>query len=260
MQGEVGRRDSLAEPVRQVDADHFRRQKINRLPEHPGLRLDPADPPANDAEPVDHRGVRVGADKRVGIVDPSGFRFLAEHPFGEVFEVDLVDDADPRRDHSESLERLLAPLQKLVALAVALELHFQIQPERVRRAVEIDLHRMVNHEVHRHERLDDRGVAAERFYRAAHRGKIDEERDSREILQDDPRHHKRDFLLRGGLGIPVRQRLDIFGLNLFPVAVSEDRLEDDPDADREFRDRADAQFFECGKRMQEAGAAVAGVK
>ena len=49
--------------------DDFWREEVNRLPEHRGLRLDATDAPADDAEAVDHRRVRVGADQRVGIVE-----------------------------------------------------------------------------------------------------------------------------------------------------------------------------------------------
>src|SRR5882672_8374856 len=38
-----------------------------RLPEHCAFRLDAADAPAYDAQPVDHCGVRVGANQRVRI-------------------------------------------------------------------------------------------------------------------------------------------------------------------------------------------------
>ena len=61
-----------------MHADDFRRQKINRLAEHAGFRFDSADAPADDAEAVDHGGVRIGADERVGI---ENFR-LADLCFG----------------------------------------------------------------------------------------------------------------------------------------------------------------------------------
>src|SRR6185437_13678376 len=45
-------------------------EDIYGLAEHRRLRLDTADAPANDSEPVDHRSVRVGADQRVGTQHP----------------------------------------------------------------------------------------------------------------------------------------------------------------------------------------------
>ena len=47
---------------------------VERLAEHDGLGLDPADAPAEHAERVDHRGVRVGADQRVGQRDAVAHR------------------------------------------------------------------------------------------------------------------------------------------------------------------------------------------
>ena len=47
-------------------ADHDRLRQEHRLAEHRRFGLDAADPPAEHAEAVDHRRVRVGADERVG--------------------------------------------------------------------------------------------------------------------------------------------------------------------------------------------------
>ena len=68
-QREVGRRDAFGQRAGQVHADDVRREKINRLAQHARLRLDAADAPADDAQAVDHRGVRIRADQRVGIED-----------------------------------------------------------------------------------------------------------------------------------------------------------------------------------------------
>ena len=64
-QHEVGRRRPLAQLAGEPEADHLREQHRDRLAEHRGLGLDPAHAPAEDAEPVDHRRVRVGADEGV---------------------------------------------------------------------------------------------------------------------------------------------------------------------------------------------------
>ena len=53
----------------QLEADHARDEHRNRLAEHGGLGLDAADAPADDADAVDHRGVRIGADAGVGVGD-----------------------------------------------------------------------------------------------------------------------------------------------------------------------------------------------
>ena len=90
-----------------------------RLAEHRGLGFDAAHAPAEHAEAVDHRRVRVGADERVGVREPVA---VAEHHLRQVLEVHLVADPAVGREHPQGLERLLRPAQERVALAVALEL------------------------------------------------------------------------------------------------------------------------------------------
>ena len=64
---EVGGGRALGQLAVEPEAEHLRQQHRDRLAEHRGLGLDPADAPAEHAEAVDHRRVRVGADERVGI-------------------------------------------------------------------------------------------------------------------------------------------------------------------------------------------------
>src|SRR5216110_3009031 len=108
-----------------------------------------------------------------------------------------MHDADSRRNELESLESLLSPFKKLVTLAIALELHVQIEFQRARRTEEIDLHRVIDHQIDRYERLDDLGIASEPLHSAAHRREIDNERNSGEVLQNDPRNDEWNFLVRG---------------------------------------------------------------
>jgi hypothetical protein len=140
-QHEVGRGHAVRELALQLEADHVRDQHVDRLPEHDGLGLDAADAPAEHAEPVDHRRVRVGADDRVGERDRGAAVGLGQRDAGEVLEVDLVHDAGRRRNDAEVRERELAPLEELVALAVARELELDVLVERVRGPEVIDLDR-----------------------------------------------------------------------------------------------------------------------
>ena len=98
-QDQVGRGPALGQLAVEAEADDLRQQHRDRLAEHRRLGLDPADAPAEDAEAVDHRRVRVGPDQRVGV----GLRGLAAaaavDDLGDVLEVDLVADAGRRRDH-----------------------------------------------------------------------------------------------------------------------------------------------------------------
>ena len=86
--------------------EHERLRQEDRLAEHRRLGLDAARPPAEHAEAVDHRRVRVGPHERVGERDRR--RGLATTR-AEVLEVHLVADARARRDDAERCRRPAAP-------------------------------------------------------------------------------------------------------------------------------------------------------
>ena len=251
-QDEVRRGDALAEAAREMHADDVGSQDVDRLAEHAGLRLDAADSPAHDAEPVDHRRVRVGAHERVGVVDA----VLLDHAAGEVLEVDLVDDADSGRDHLEAVERLHAPLQELVARAVAAELDLHVHAKRVGRSPLVDLHGVVDHERDRHEGLDDAGVAVQALDRGAHRGEVDEQRHAGEVLEDDPGDDERDLLGALRPRLPAREGADVVRLDPLAVAVARQRFEDDAEADGQPGDAGQPLALEARQRIQRALAAV----
>ena len=66
-ENEIGGGRAFAELAVQLEADDFGNQHRGRLAEHGGFGFDAADAPAEDAEPVDHGGVRIGADHGIGI-------------------------------------------------------------------------------------------------------------------------------------------------------------------------------------------------
>ncbi len=190
-EGEVGGGDAFAEGAGEVDADDVGREEVDGLAEHAGLGFDAAHAPADDAEAVDHGGVGVGADEGVGVIHA----VFLQHALGEVLEVHLVDDADAGRDDLERVERLHAPLEELVAFAIALELEVEIAAEGVGAPGEIDLDRVVDDEIDGNERFDELGVLAHARDRAAHGGEIDEQRHAGEVLQNDAGDDERDLRL-----------------------------------------------------------------
>jgi hypothetical protein len=229
---QVGRRGALGEVAVQLEADHPRDQHRHRLAEHRGLGLDAADAPAEHAEAVDHRRVGVGPDQRVRIQDPV---VVEDHP-REVLEVDLVHDAGVRRDDLELLEGLLAPLEQLVALGVALELQLGVLGERLVGAVVVDDHRVVDHQLGRHLRLDLRRVAAHLGHRVAHRREVHDARHPGEVLQHHAGGCEGDLVRRIGLRVPPRQRLDVLGADPDPVLVAQQVLQQDLQRERQARD------------------------
>ena len=206
-QDEVGRGRALVQLADQLEAEHLRDQHRHRLAEHRRLGLDPADAPAEHAEAVDHRRVRVGADERVGVGQRRPRGVIDEHDSRQILEVDLVHDPGVGRHDLEVVKRALAPAQKRVALLVALELELGVALERVGRAEHVDLDRVVDHQLGRDERVDLVRVAAERAHRVAHRREIDDRRHAGEVLHDHAGGRERDLGGRLGVGLPGRERL-----------------------------------------------------
>ena len=199
-QHEVGRGGALRQLAGHAEADHVGDQHGDRLAEHRRLGLDAADAPAQDAETVHHRGVAVGAVQRVGIGDGLAVRLAGPHALAEILQVHLVADAGARRHDAEVVERVLAPAQEAVALAVALELDVDVLRQRVGTGEDVDLDRVVDHQIHRHQRIDLLRIAAEPRDAVAHRGEIDHRGHAGEVLQQDAGGRERHFLVgvRGG--------------------------------------------------------------
>ena len=226
-QDEIGGGRALRELAGQLEADDLRDEHRERLTELRGLCLDPADTPAQHSEPVHHRGVRVGADERVGEGPAVS---LLDHA-GQELEVHLVDDPRSGRHDLEVAEALLPPAQECVALAVALELELDVADERAARAEDVHLHRVVDHELDGNQRVDLLRVAAEVCHRVAHRCEVDDGRDAGEVLEQDARRRERDLAVR-----LVRCDPAGHGLDVRPVAGPEHILEQDPQRVGEARD------------------------
>src|SRR5690606_8491888 len=102
------------------------------------LSFDTANAPAEHAEAVDHRRVRVRAHTRVRVRLERAADLIRHDTAGEVLKVDLVDDAGARGHHLEVVEGGLAPAQELVALAVALVLERGVALKSVGAAEDIN--------------------------------------------------------------------------------------------------------------------------
>ncbi len=105
-QHQVGCGCPFGEGAHQAEPYHARDQHRDRLSEHRGLRLDATDTPAKNAQAVDHRRMRIGADQRIGIGDGVASLFggviaAGEDHAREIFDIDLVDDTGLRGNHLE---------------------------------------------------------------------------------------------------------------------------------------------------------------
>src|SRR5699024_12598928 len=76
----------------------------DRLSEHGGLGLDTADAPAQHAQAVDHRGVRVGSDQGVRVGAQHTAYFAGHDNPRQVLDIDLVHDAGARGHHLEVVD------------------------------------------------------------------------------------------------------------------------------------------------------------
>src|SRR3954452_4853993 len=86
----------------------------------------------------------------------------------------------------EFREGELAPLQELVALAVALIFQLDVPPQGLRSPEFVDDHRVVADEIDRHERVDLARIAAELFEAVAHGREVDDGGNAGEILHQAP--------------------------------------------------------------------------
>ncbi len=226
-ENQIGRVHLRREFSGELHPDHFRQQHIERPAKHDGLRFDSADAPADDAQAVDHHRVAVRSHQRVG----NGYRpsavFAKEHALGQVFQVDLMDNADRRWNRSEIVERLLCPVEQLVPFVVPFEFQFHVLLERIGPTEVVDLHRVVDNQIDRNEWIDLLRIAAETLHCAPHRRQVDHGRYAGEVLQDDAGRLERNFGWGSSLGGPCGDFLDVLFGYLESVAVSQNRFEQD---------------------------------
>ena len=169
----------------------------------------------------------IGADQRVGV----GVRLLADY-FGkdslrQILEIDLVDDPGVRRHDAEVVQRLLSPAQERVALLIALELEVGIDEERRFRSVLVDLHRVVDDEIHRLKRIDQPRVATESSESIAHGGEIDDGGNSGKILEQHSRGAERYLLFDFPFHVPGREGAHVVRFDELAVFVPEQVFEED---------------------------------
>ena len=219
-QHQVGCGDTFLELAGELEADHFRNQHRHRLPKHRRFRFDPANAPAEHAEAVDHGGVGVGADQGVG--EGVGAAILVFGPNGaaEVLKVDLVADAGTRRDHAEVIERTLAPAQEGIALAVALHFDVDVLFKRTGAGKLVDHHRVVDHQVHRRQRIDPLRIAAGLGHCRTHGGEIDHGGDAGKVLHQYTGRAVLDFAIGAALLEPGGDGFEVSagdGFFVFPA-------------------------------------------
>ncbi len=220
---EVGRGRAFGQPAEQAKPDHQRHEHRHGLAEHRRLRLDAADAPAEHAQAVDHRRVRIGADQRVGI-ERAG-RLIEEDDACQVFEIDLVHNPGLRRNDAEVAQCFLPPAQKRVAFEVAFVFQVGVRLKGAGGAEAVDLHRVIDDQLDRLQRIDAPWIAAHAFHGVAHGRQIDDCRHAGEVLQQHPARRERDLAARFGARVPLRQRHHVLGADVDAVLGAQEVFE-----------------------------------
>ena len=233
----VGGGDAFRNGSGELEADDARHEHGDRLAEHGGFGFDAADAPAEHAQTVDGGGVRVGAHAGVEVGEvATALPRLGHDDFGEVFDIDLVDDAGSRRHHAEVAEGLLSPAQELVAFAVALVFDVHVLFDRVGHAVLVDLHGMVDDHVGLDLRVDDLRISAKLLDGVTHGGEVDDARHAGEVLHDHAGRGELDLVARLCGRIPIQQSLDMIIRDVGAIDVAHQVLNENLQRIREMID------------------------
>ena len=185
-QHKVSRGHALCQCTGQLEANDFRDQHRHRLPQHRGLRLNPAHAPTKDAKAVDHRRMAVGANAGIGVSYRRAVNASAR-PYGlrNMLQIDLMANAGAGGDSLEIVERLGTPFQKVIAFGIALIFDFDILLRRLGMAEFVDHDAMVDDQMDGDQRINLRRVRLQRGHRIAHRGQIDHAWHASKILQQN---------------------------------------------------------------------------
>ena len=186
---DVGGGDARLRLARQLDGDDVRQAHPRGAAQHHVLGLEAADADGDDAERIDVRRVRVGADAGVGV----GHALLDTDHRRHLLQVDLVHDPVARRDHVDVLERALRPVDEVEAVFVATVFDGAVLLEGVRiEATALDGERVVDDQLHRHHRVHLRRIAAEIGDGIAQAGEVDERRLAEDVVADHARREPRE--------------------------------------------------------------------
>ena len=146
-----------------------------------------------------------------------------------------MDDARARRHDAEVRERVLAPAQELVALAVALVLEIDVEREAVALAEMVDLHRVVDDQFHGLQRVHAGRVASQLDHAVTHGGEVDDRRHAREVLEQDAGGHERNLALGAALDVPPGKGRDVLLLDERAVFLAQQVLQQDAQRVRQRR-------------------------
>ena len=242
-QHQIGGRRSLRQFSVQLKSHHLRHDHVNRLAEHASLGLDAAHAPAHHAQAVDHRRVRIGAHQGIG----KCYAVSGHNNLREVFQIHLMNDPRLRRHDVEVVKRLLSPLEKFVPFPIALKFLLRVIRQRHVAAEIIHLHRVIDHQIDRHQRIDSSRISTSALHRGPHGGQIDHGRHAGQVLQNHPRDLKWHLAGVRNLRIPLGQPLHILAGHLKLISIAQRALQQHLDRKRQLIDVGNAAL---GQRAQ----------
>ena len=165
-----------------------------------------------------------------------------------------MNDADSRRHDAKTVKRLRSPFQKAIALFVALEFDFHIALISRFAARVINLNRVVDHQINRHERFDHArrlcpfAATAERI--AAKSTSSGTPVKSCKITRATVNGISS---VRSPSALQLASARTSFFAQLFSVVeISQNRFQHDANRNRQTRNCADAFFFELRQRIKNA--------
>ena len=198
----------------------------------------------------------VGANQRVREINVFLVVTAHVHAASKVLEIDLMNDADAGRDNLEGVEGLHAPFHELIALLVARKLELHVQIERIRCTEVVDHHRVVDHQIDRHQRLDSLGILAHLTGHPAHRCQVGQQRHTGKVLKHDTGDDEGDLIDPVGARLPVGELLDMLLGHLLAIDIAQHGLQHDANRDRQALDIREG-LGERGQRIELATAAAA---
>ena len=149
MQHHISRGHAGFQGASNMHPNDIRGEHVDRLCQRGCFGLDAADTPAHAPEARNHAGVRIRADQRIWKVSAIAF----QHAGGEIFEIDLMQDAATGRDQPYAFVGLHRPFHEAKALSITLHIERHVLFCGFRRAVKIHGQRVIEYHVHRHFRL-----------------------------------------------------------------------------------------------------------
>ncbi len=220
---------ALGQTAFEAETNHFGDQHGNRLPQHGGFGLNPADSPAQHPETIDHRCVAVGSHQSIRVSQNLVASLTCPHPLRQIFKVDLMTDSGARRDNSEIFKGFLPPAQKGIALVVAFHLSFYVGGKGIGIAILINHNRMVDDQINRNLGIDASRILAGGRNDIAHGRQINNGGHPGKILHQNPCRAKSDFRPNP----PVEQILKLLVGILAQLLVTQQIFEQNPYSHRQ---------------------------